>query len=116
LYYRYAKSGMNIQSIIKSAGLGGEGVGPDSAVIADESTELPEDRLSKIDEVAQILSIKQKKRESIDMKIMRESIMGLAKGDMGDMSSLLDSLGGEGGGIPDLSQLNPKLSRFNRKL
>lgn len=95
LYYIYAKSSMDMSSMLSSAGLG-EGENDNN-----NATE----KLEKLGRLAQVFAIKEGKRSSIDQKVLKEMMMS-GEGGMGDLGGIMDALKGNGK-MPDFGNMPP---------
>ena len=95
LYYKYAKSSMSLKNIL--SGLSTEDSSSTSSDVADNEKnafQSAESKMARLQQVTQVLAIKESKKESLDMKIMREMVMSMTKGEgLGDLSGLLGALG-----------------------
>jgi hypothetical protein len=95
LYYRYAKAGTDMGSLLSGFLGGQEGAAPAAAA------ESPEERAEQLASLQFYFNIKEKRRDGIEQRIMRESMMDMAKS-VGKLQS-----GGGGGeeGMDSLAQL-----------
>jgi len=90
LYYRYAKASFSLGNILAGLNLGKNPETTDDS--AANGIASAEEKMMKLQQLTQILGIKDSKKESLDTKIMRDMIMSLSKGE-GDLSGLLGALG-----------------------
>ena len=94
LYYKYAKSSMSLKNILSGLSTDETSPSTDSAQNQEDALQSAEAKMARLQQVTQILAIKEGKKESLDMKIMREMVMSMTKGEgLGDLSGLLGALG-----------------------
>jgi hypothetical protein len=93
LYFRYAKSAMSISNMVSNLKLG---LNNETSTEEDPSDTLKsaEDKMNNLQFLTQIFAIKQGKKEQLDLKVMREMMMSMTKGEgLEDLSGILGALG-----------------------
>jgi hypothetical protein len=84
LYYKYAKSAMNLNGIMgmMTGAEGGE----------DTSAEMQkvESRMSNMQSIQRVLAIKENKRNSIEQKLQREMIKSMTGGDGANLKGMME--------------------------
>jgi hypothetical protein len=109
LYYTYAKTAMSLSGMLSAMGMGGVDTSKQSDSDNSDTNDNKidsEERMKRLGQLQVVFSIRDKKKIDLENKIMRNMMMNMMKGDTDiNLENLLGGLGEGLGGDGDISKL-----------